>query len=154
MDPGALALARRADLTVRTKVFGIGLNKTGTSSLRAALEHLGYRVCGPRKHLLKAMRRGDFSGFDEVVEAYDAFEDVPWPLVFEYLYERYGSNTKFVLTTRSSPERWFKSIENHARTSGLMSQTWKLTYGTYRPFGRERDYIEFYQNHNARVREF
>lgn len=141
-------------LGVHTKVFGIGLNKTGTSSLRVALEHLGYRVCGPRKDLLKAIRKGDFSGFDAVVETYDAFEDVPWPLVYQYLYERYGRDTKFVLTTRSSPEQWFKSIENHARTSGLMSQTWMLTYGTYRPFGRKREYIEFYQNHNKRVREF
>lgn len=154
LDSGTLALARRADLTGRAKVFGIGLNKTGTSSLRVALELLGYRVCGPRKDLLKAMRKGDFSGFDPVVEAFDAFEDVPWPLAFEYLYGRYGSNSKFVLTTRSSPERWFRSIENHARTSGLMSQTWLLTYGTYRPFGRERAYIEFYESHNARVRDF
>src|SRR5690606_37291517 len=83
--------------------FGIGLNKTGTSSLRAALEHLGYRVCGPRKDLLRAIRRGDFSGFDQVVDAYDAFEDFPWPLVFEYLYERYGSDTKFVLTLVQAP---------------------------------------------------
>ena len=141
-------------MTVRTKIFGIGLNKTGTSSLRVALEHLGFRVCGPRKHLLKAMRRGDFSGFDEVVNAYDAFEDIPWPLAFEYLFDRYGSDTRFVLTTRSSPERWFKSIENHARGSGPLSQTWLLTYGTFRPFGRRQAYIEFYEDHNARVRNF
>ncbi|MEE2776427.1 MAG: sulfotransferase [Acidobacteriota bacterium] len=31
-----------------TKVFGIGFHKTGTSSLGAALEVLGYRVRAPR----------------------------------------------------------------------------------------------------------
>jgi hypothetical protein len=138
----------------RPKLFGIGLNKTGTSSLRLALEVFGYRVCGPRRELLKAYRRGDMSGFDRVVAAYDAFEDIPWPLVFDYLFERYGDDTQFVLTTRASPDKWFNSIENHARTSGFASDTWLLTYGTRRPFGRARQYKEFYTSHNDRVRSY
>lgn len=137
-----------------TKVFGVGLHKSGTSSLRIALKTLGYRVCGPNRKLLRAISRGDYSGIDEVVSQYDAFEDLPWSLIFEYLFERYGSRSKFVLTTRESAERWFASIENHARTSGPLSDTWRLVYNTYRPFGHKDQYIQKYNSHNARVREF
>lgn len=137
-----------------SKVFGIGLNKTGTSSLKAALQTLGYRVCGPRRDLLTDFRKGDFSRFDDVVRSYDGFEDVPWPLAFRYLFDRYGDDTRFVLTIRSSPDAWFKSIENHARTSKLTTRTWLLTYGTMRPFGRADEYKALYSRHNAEIREF
>jgi hypothetical protein len=147
-------MAQQHPTKPRPKLFGIGLNKTGTSSLRSALEFFGYRVCGPRRNLLKALRRGDFSAFDEVVAAYDAFEDIPWPLAFDYLFERYGTDTRFVLTTRSSADAWFNSIENHARSSGLASDTWLLTYGTRRPFGRAKEYKELYTHHNERVRAY
>lgn len=142
-----------ADMS-KVKVFGVGLHKSGTSSLKIALEALGYRVCGPDRKLLRAVAHGDCSGIDDVVSRYDAFEDLPWPLIFEYLFERYGSHAKFVLTTRVSAEKWFASIENHARTSGPMSDTWRLVYNTYRPFGRKQDYIKKYNRHNTRVREF
>lgn len=137
-----------------SKLFGLGLNKTGTSSLRRALETLDYRVCGPRRDLLRAMRRGDLSGIGPIVANHDAFEDLPWPLLFEHLFESYGRDAKFVLTTRASPEKWFRSIENHARTNRPLNDTWRLAYGSFRPFGREREYIRLYMDHNARVRDF
>lgn len=137
-----------------TKVFGVGLHKSGTSSLRIALEELGYRVCGPNRQLLRAIRKGDYSSVDGIVSCFDAFEDLPWPLIFKYLFERYGNSAKFVLTTRISAERWFASIESHARTSGPLSDTWRLVYDTYRPFGRMEQYIRKYISHNTQVREF
>ena len=45
------------DGELRRKVFGIGLNKTGTSSLKLAMEHLGYRTSGSNKALLREVRR-------------------------------------------------------------------------------------------------
>lgn len=138
----------------KQKIFGVGLNKTGTSSLKAALQHFGYRVCGPRRHLLHEIARGNISGIDPIVSSYDAFEDLPWPLVFEHLFATYGETSKFVLTTRSTPEKWLKSVLAHARTNGLFSDSWSSAYGFYRPFGREKEFIDFYLRHNDRVRNF
>lgn len=135
------------------KVFGIGLNKTGTTSLDHALTVLGYRVHGPQKALLKKCSAGKIAALDPVVAAYDGFQDWPWPLYYREIFARYGDATKFVLTTRSSPERWFQSQVNHAMTRALRKGEWD-TYGFYRPFGRKKEYCDYYRRHNESVREF
>ena len=64
------------------KVFGIGLNKTGTTSFDHALTLLGYKVHGPEKVLLKKCSPGKITALDPVVTAYDGFQDWPWPLYY------------------------------------------------------------------------
>jgi hypothetical protein len=135
------------------KVFGIGLNKTGTTSLDHALTALGYSVHGPQKDLLKRCSPGNIAALDPVVEAHDGFQDWPWPLYYRELFERYGDDTLFVLTMRSSPERWFESQVNHAMTRALRKGEWD-TFGYYRPFGRQKQYCDFYIRHNQAVRDF
>src|SRR3990170_494423 len=147
------SMAVLAGSRMREKVFGIGLSKTGTSSLGCALEALGYRVSGPNKALLKQVRAGDVTGVIAHTSHYDAFEDFPHPLVFRELHQHYGRNAKFVLTIRSSGEAWYKSICEHARTSRLFSGQ-NLSYGFYRPFGRKRDYLALYESHNEAVRAY
>jgi Sulfotransferase domain len=139
---------------MRSKVFGIGLSKTGTSSLQAALEILGYRVSGPnRKPLLKQVRSGNLTGvFAQTVQD-DAFCDFPYPLIFRELHLHYGPAAKFVLTTRRSAEVWYESICEHARTSQLFGGQ-RLTYGFYRPFGRRERYTALYEEHNQAVRTY
>ena len=46
------------------KVFGIGMDKTGTTTLEACLEQLGYTVCGPDLELLRCVNRGELARFD------------------------------------------------------------------------------------------
>jgi hypothetical protein len=136
------------------KVFGIGLSKTGTSSLQAALEVLGYRVSGPnRKPLLKQVRSGNLPGVFAQTEQDDAFCDFPYPLIFRELHRHYGREAKFVLTTRRSAEVWYDSLCEHARTSRLFGGQ-RLTYGFYRPFGRKRQYTALYEKHNETVRTY
>ncbi|HZJ11633.1 MAG TPA: sulfotransferase [Methyloceanibacter sp.] len=136
------------------KVFGIGLSKTGTSSLQGALEVLGYRVSGPnRRPLLKQVRSGDLSGVFAQTARDDAFCDFPYPLIFRELHRHFGNNAKFVLTTRRTPDVWYNSVCEHARTSQLFGGQ-RLTYGFYRPFGRREQYIDFYEKHNEAVRAY
>jgi len=142
-----------AQSTKFNKVFGIGLNKTGTASLDHALTLLGHRVHGPQKSLLKKCTPGNISALDPVVAIYDGFQDWPWPLYYREIFEHYGDTTKFVLTMRSSPERWFQSQVNHAMTRALRKGEWD-TYGYYRPFGRQKQYCDFYRQHNESVRRF
>lgn len=135
------------------KVMVIGLSKTGTSSLNRMLTALGYRVCGPRKDVLARVRNGEMSAVDELLESYDAFEDWPWPLTYRYVLERYGKRVKFILSLRSTTDKWLASITAHGfRTS--VRKSMKLSYGHYRPFGREEEFRAIYECHNEEVRRF
>lgn len=138
---------------VRPKVFGIGLNKTGTSSLRFAMLRLGYTVTGSNKALLREVRRGNVAAAIEHSRDYDFFQDWPWPLIYRELHEEYGDSARFILTRRISFEKWFASLETHARSSRLFSGQ-GLAYGYYRPFGREREYEEIYARHNDEARAY
>jgi hypothetical protein len=81
------------------KVFGIGLHKTGTSSLHVAFLLLGLRS------------RHYFPG-EIPLESFDCFSDMPIPLVYPEL-DRRCPGSKFILTTRdkeawlASCRRWF-----------------------------------------------
>ncbi len=91
------------------KVFGIGLSKTGTTSLYAALATLGYRS-GTFRHMqrlgLAEWVQGDFS--HDYLEQFDAVTDLPIGCYFRELDARYP-DSKFILTTREI-EAWLTSI--------------------------------------------
>jgi len=64
-----------------SKVFGIGFQKTGTTSLAKALTTLGNRVTGP-----KGVNDPDTAAVVRLVawklaEEYDAFQDNLWPIL-------------------------------------------------------------------------
>jgi len=88
------------------KIFGIGLSKTGTSSLAQALQILGFRTLdnmGASRYVA-----GDLSSIDlEKVEAHDALTDTPIPSFYRELDRRYPGS-KFILTVRER-EGWLKS---------------------------------------------
>ncbi|MEZ5777832.1 MAG: sulfotransferase [Paracoccaceae bacterium] len=92
------------------KVFGIGLSKTGTTSLYAALDLLGYRAATFR-HMrelgLKSWLSGDFSR--DWFASFDAVTDLPVGTWFRELDERYPGS-KFILTARDV-EPWLASVE-------------------------------------------
>jgi hypothetical protein len=69
------------------KVFGIGLSKTGTTSLSAALAILGYRS----KHFPK----------DEDFARYDAFSDITVAMKFKTL-DRFFPGSQFIYTVTRS----------------------------------------------------
>lgn len=146
-------LTDSAKMRNNTKVVIVGLSKTGTSTLKEMLTTLGYRVCGPRKELISKIRMKDYAVIEPYLDEYDAFEDWPWPLTYEYILERYGSNAKFILTTRISSEKWFESIRQHGYTSSIF-KSMRDTYGYYRPFGRKNEFCKIYETHNRDVRDF
>lgn len=90
------------------KIFGIGLSKTGTTSLASALGMLGYRV----KDNMGVTRyaTGELSSVDlSVVDAHDALTDTPIPSFFRELDTRYPGS-KFILTVRDS-DGWLRSCK-------------------------------------------
>lgn len=100
--------------TADFKIFGIGLSKTGTTSLAHALEILGYKTKDYPG--ITHYRAGDLSSVDlEVVDAYEALTDTPIPSFYRELDVRYP-NSKFILTVRGQ-EGWLKSCKKQFTAS-------------------------------------
>lgn len=129
------------------KVFGIGFQKTATTTLLEALRRLGYRCKDGGKALIPALQRGDLAPVFEVVDQYDAFEDNPWPLLYRELDARYPGS-KFILTQRNEVD-WLNSVVNHLGFGPDPMQ--KLVYGVGFPAGFEDVFLERYRRHNAAV---
>jgi type II secretion system protein G len=138
----------------RLKVFGLGLNKTGTSTLGKCLRHFGYRHVSCRRDLLERFRAGDLEPIFQVLDEYDSFEDWPFPLMYRELFARCGDGARYILTTRSSPQRWLESLKSHALRTPADQQCRTLAYGFDYPHGHESDHLAFYDRHNADVRAF
>jgi|688.fasta_scaffold367248_1 hypothetical protein len=135
------------------KYFGIGVKKTSTTTLGDYFEACGVkRFYGGNVALTQQFLRGDLTALDEVVEKYDGFEDAPWFMAYEYLYQKHP-NAKFILTVRSSPEKWLKSCFKHCENYG-MQFPFKQVFGYQSPKGREKEYLNAYENHNKSVEEF
>jgi hypothetical protein len=99
------------------KVFCIGLNKTGTTSIGAALEGLGYRM-GHQHHgenLLPFWLRRNFAPIVQFARSADAFQDIPFSLPFTYmaLHAAFPA-AHFVLTRRDSTAQWLASVLDFA----------------------------------------
>lgn len=95
----------------KTRIFGIGLSKTGTTSLTRALETLGYRT----NHFpYSAIRfeQGRLRLDIERLRDWDAATDSPVALYFRTLEECFPT-AKFILTERDL-NSWVKSCQyNH-----------------------------------------
>lgn len=149
----------------RVRVFGIGLSRTGTRSLTAALHVLGvdtihYPIDDDTFRAL-ASGRLDF----RVLEAFDGITDITVAPYYAQLEQRYPE-AKFVLTVRDE-ESWLRSCESHwagrdafapAHTPASATHMEvrrflrAATYGTYE-FEPER-FRYVYRKHVADVRRY
>lgn len=100
-------------------VVGAGFGRTGTLSLKHALETLGFDRCyhmlEVRKHpehqaMWSAAQRGDAVDWDALFEGYRAAVDWPACNSWRTLSEHYP-DAKVLLSTRD-PERWYESVRN------------------------------------------
>lgn len=96
-----------------SKVFCIGMNKTGTTSLEAALTSLGYRLGlqARGEMLLRDWGRRDFRRIIDLCRTADAFQDSPFsrPDTFQAVDAAFPGS-KFILSVRTSPDEWFQSL--------------------------------------------
>lgn len=96
-----------------TKIFGIGLSRTGTLSLTNALTALGiearhYPNDGKTQEELK---RGCYNL--SLLQTVEALTDIPVSPFYAQLDTAFPGS-KFILTTRST-DPWLVSVENHFR---------------------------------------
>jgi hypothetical protein len=138
---------------IRPKVFCIGFQKTGTTSLHAALSALGYRtsaVVGRDWDADRLAREGATLCI-KTMENFDAAQDMPWPVFFRELDEAYPGS-KFILTVRDA-ERWFASIENHFGANPNEMQAFVYGRDAAAPAGNKSRYLEILMRHELDVRE-
>jgi hypothetical protein len=96
-----------------TRVFGIGLHKTATTSLHRAMEALGYDSWHWNSaHSAKAIwQEMNNNGYSKILERYHAASDLPVPLLFRQLDKAYPGS-KFVLTVRAV-NTWMDALRRH-----------------------------------------
>ncbi|MDX1774895.1 sulfotransferase [Oceanihabitans sediminis] len=100
---------------LQEKVFCIGLNKTGTTTIETVLSDFGYKLgLQPEAELLaKDWYNRDFNKIIKYCSTADAFQDIPFSLPFTYAFlDQHFKNAKFILTVRDNPNQWYNSITN------------------------------------------
>lgn len=135
---------------LRPKVFGIGFQKTATSSLGKALEMLGYRVHGPFGWMEPDIQDTALKRARSLVQQHDAFQDFPWALLYKELDVDFP-DAKFVLTIRDE-EKWFESMKTHFGIRATPMREW--VYGVPYPRGQRDIYIQRYRRHNEEVMSY
>ncbi len=109
-------LARRRSGLPRTgRIFGIGLSRTGTTSLTSALDLLGYRTFhfpaddATRERVMTLLANDGQRLRLPILERLDVVTDTPVAATFEALDAGYPGS-KFILTTRDR-RSWLESCD-------------------------------------------
>ncbi|KHK91675.1 sulfotransferase family protein [Novosphingobium malaysiense] len=99
------------------KIIGAGLGRTGTMSLKLALEHLGFGPCYHMSELLASARRNlplwldvvaGKPDWDTIFDGYCSTTDYPACNYWRELADHFPE-AKIILTTRD-PDSWFNSV--------------------------------------------
>lgn len=130
------------------KVFGIGLSRTGTTSLAAALDVLGYRTKHCPLHVWD-------------IDHHDASTDIGVAARFEFLDGVYPGS-KFIYTVRgveawlASCQRWWTRPERREQTQdGAIVSCLEYERILYGGVGFNQDrFLDAYARHDEHVREW
>ena len=100
------------------KVFCIGKNKTGTTSLQKEFHRRGYQVGDQRQAelLTHYYHIHDFDPIIQYCHSGEVFQDVPfsWPGTYRHLDQAFP-DARFILSIRDSAEQWVQSLINFAK---------------------------------------
>jgi Sulfotransferase domain len=115
------------------QVIGAGLGRTGTLSLKAALEELGFAGCYHPLRVFASMdqartwdaaARGKPVDWDRLFAGYRATVDLPGCVFYRELMENYPQ-AKVILTVRD-PERWYDSVRQTIHFANATFPRWAL----------------------------
>jgi len=149
------------------KVIGSGFGRTGTMSLKLALEQLGF---GPTYHMVEVFKNPQAPGW--WVDAADGNPDwakifagynstVDWPNATFYAELAQAYPDAKVIHTERDPEAWFKSTQATIFSDTISGDPSSPFAGMFEKVirrlfdGRMHDHdhlIEVYNRHNAQVR--
>lgn len=160
------------------KIFCIGANKTGTTSVEQVLRNLGLIVGDQAKAelLIHDYAKQDYRRLIKYCQSAEAFQDAPFSLqgTFKALDSAFPG-AKFILTVRNNADEWYDSLvrfhtqivgkdriptaedlrQYNYRYPGFILDFLKTSYGADEstPYNREA-YVQYYENHNSQVKEY
>ena len=107
---------------IKPKIFCIGQNKTGTTSLKKFFKDHGY-VLGDQikaEMLLDHYIDREWKPIIDYCKKAQVFQDIPFSNNYLYiLLDYHFPNAKFILSERDSPEAWYQSISKfHTKLFG------------------------------------
>jgi len=139
---------------MKSKVFCIGMFKTGTSSLGRSFDILEYKTLhGPwGTTQLDMIHDPDYDTPDKwkyywnriklETEKYDAFQDYPWMWCFEKCHEWYP-DAKFIITVRDAVD-----------VANSDANMWNTPLEELKSNGRYQKFIDRYNKHYKMVKEY
>ena len=113
------------------QVIGAGFGRTGTTSLKAALEQLGFSKChhmdevmtsGAQIRFWFALSNGEEVDWDDVFQGFQASCDWPSSRYWEQLHHHYP-DAKIILTVRDET-RWYKSVSETIYPASFLVPGW------------------------------
>lgn len=163
----------------RPKVFCIGMNKTGTTSIEKTFIEFGYNVADEAlaHQLVEPYLNRDFKSIKEFCTKFEAFQDAPFSWKYTYIYlDQVFPGSKFILSVRDSSEEWLQSlIRFHTKLFGKNGKvpTSQDLKEARRPFNRnvfdnlsgimditnddpynKTKMIHYYESHNSMVMDY
>ena len=143
----------------REKVVGIGLPKTGTTSLGYCFRRFGYKHRTFDMDLAGQVKKNQLDVVLAEAEKYETFEDWPWFSIYKELDQRFP-NSKFILTLRKDTETYVKSLQGHHERQGLRRKDFVKPHWWDEVFGVEPSQWDYgksalrYERHNREVLEY
>ena len=137
-----------------SKVFCLGFQKTGTTSMAVFFESMGLRVAGYGN--FREMEKGDITDKKvlahavDVMKTHDCAQDTPWFMLYRELDAAFPGS-KFIHVVRDT-DAWIKSAANHFQHYPKNFHAW--IYGSAYPHGNEASWVETYEKHNRDVQAY
>ena len=157
------------------KIFIIGFNKTGTTSLKHFFRDNNYVIANQTigEWLILDVLRNRYDRLLEYCKSAEVFQDIPFsmPEVYKILHQNFP-DAKFILSVRDSEEQWYQSLyrfhnrvfnyENKVSLLKVIKVPYCFLGFNYlylkKTFGRcdylENVYKEKYLKHNKEVEEY
>lgn len=152
------------------KVFGIGLNKSASSSLLDAWDILGHRkeIYWPesdhyRTEVVMSAFTKNYKLMFDTVDAYTYFKDRPFNVWDTYkVLDKFYLDSKFILTVRDenkwwdSVDRWLNNlIPNHHITEQMRLHKIEVYKHHFEATKFSKDqFIKYYREYNQKVRDY
>lgn len=174
-----VSLQNKIKVFKKPKIFCIGLNKTGTTSLSKAMQEIGY-ICGNQmqaERLIYAWGLRDYKRIINYCYSAQFFQDIPFSLPYTYMcLDQAFPGSKFILTLRDSPQEWYNSLtsfhgnmwgkDNRIPTKEDLQKSsyhkkgwaWEVNRLVFKtpdtdPYDKTQ-LIKFYEQHNENVIEY
>jgi len=141
------------------KVIGIGLPKTGTTSLGYCLRRFGFKHHTFDMDLAVKVKRNQIDEVLARAKQFESFEDWPWFSIYRELDLRFPGS-RFILTVRKDTATYVHSLQRHHEREGIRNKDfikphwWDEVFGVD-PAAWDYEYsARRYEKHNRDVLEY